>query len=71
MRGEIISEERIAGKRSVGRGQNFWLEDLRRWLECSSLDILRKAVSEIQTTLWMATSERKKRQEGEEYYYSF
>lgn len=60
MRGEkyellrVIIEGRIAGRRSVGRRQNSWLKDLRRWLGCSSLDIFRGAVSRIRTAMWMA-----------------
>lgn len=60
MRGEkygllrVIIEGRIVGKRSVGRRQNSWLKDLRRWLGCSSLDILRNVVSRIRIALWMA-----------------
>jgi hypothetical protein len=37
----------IAGRRSLGRRQNSWLKDLRRWLGCSSLDIFRGVVSRI------------------------
>lgn len=51
---KLIMEGKIAGKRSVGRRQNSWTKDLRRWLGCSSLDIFRGAVSRIQIASWIA-----------------
>jgi len=43
MRGEkyeflrLVVEGKILGKRSVGRRQNSWLKDLRRWFGCTSI----------------------------------
>lgn len=60
MRGEkyellrMIIEGKIQGKRSVGRRQNSWLKDIRRWFGCSSLDIFRMAVSRTTLAIWIA-----------------
>ena len=50
----LILEGNIVGKRSIGRRQNSWLKDLRRWCGCSSADLFRKATSKIQMALWIA-----------------
>lgn len=60
MRGEryellrIIIEGKIKGRRSVGRRQNSWLKDLRRWYGCSSAEIFRAAVSKATIAIWIA-----------------
>lgn len=60
MRGEkyellrLIIEGKIQGKRSVGRRQNSWLKDLRRWFNCTSADIFRAAASKIMIARWIA-----------------
>lgn len=47
MRGEkyellrLIIEGKIQGKRSIGRRQNSWPKDIRKWLGCTSVDIFR------------------------------
>ncbi len=50
----VILEGKIVGKRSVGRRQNSWTKDLRRWCACSTIELFRKAASKIQTALWIA-----------------
>lgn len=50
----LIIEGKIEGKRSIGRRQNSWLKDLRRWLNCTSGDIFRSAVSKVQIAIWIA-----------------
>lgn len=42
---KLIIEEKIQGKRSVGRRQNSWMKDLRRWFGRTSTDIFRAAAS--------------------------
>lgn len=60
MRGEkyellrLIIEGKIQGKRSIGRRQNSWLKDIRRWFDCSSIDIFRMAVSRTTLAIWIA-----------------
>lgn len=44
---KLIVEGKLGGKRSVGRRQNLWLKDLRRWFACSLIDIFRAAVSKV------------------------
>ena len=59
MRGEIyeilrlIIEGKIAGKRSIGRRQNSWVKDLRRWFNRISTDIFRAAVSKVTISNWI------------------
>lgn len=50
----LIIEGKIQGKRSIGRRQNSWLKDLRRWFGCSSIDIFRAAVSRTMLAIWIA-----------------
>ncbi|VEN45339.1 unnamed protein product [Callosobruchus maculatus] len=50
----VIIEGKIQGKRSIGRRQNSWLKDIRRWFGCSSLDIFRMAVSRTTLAIWIA-----------------
>ena len=50
----LILQGKIDGRRSIGRRQNSWLKDLRRWLGCTSFDLFRKAVSKIQIAIWLA-----------------
>lgn len=50
----LIIEGKIQGKRSIGRRQNSWLKDLRRWFGCSSIDIFRAAVSRTVLAIWIA-----------------
>lgn len=65
MRGEryellrLIIEGKIQGKRSVGRRQNSWLKDLRRWFGCTSIDIFRAATSRIMIANWVANLRRR------------
>lgn len=60
MRGEryeilrLIIEGKVEGKRSVGRRQNSWLKDLRRWLGRTSTEIFRAAVSRTMIANWIA-----------------
>ena len=50
----LIIEGRILGKRSVGRRKNSWLKDLRRWYNCSSIEIFRAAVDREELAIWIA-----------------
>lgn len=50
----LIIEGKVQGKRSVGRRQNSWLKDLRRWFERSSAEIFRAAVSRATIAIWIA-----------------
>jgi len=56
MRGEKYELLRliIEGKRSVGRRQNSWLKDLRRWFGCTSIEIFRAVTSRIMIANWIA-----------------
>lgn len=54
----LIIEGKIDGKRSVGRRQNSWLKDLRRWLGRSSTEIFRAAVSRTILVNWIANLRR-------------
>lgn len=64
MRGEryeilrLIMEGKIQGKRSVGRRQNSWLRDLRRWFGQTSIEIFRAAVSRTTIAIWIANLRR-------------
>lgn len=64
MRGEryeilrLIIEGKIEGRRSVGRRQNSWLRDLRRWFVQTSIDIFRAAVSRATIAIWIANLHR-------------
>lgn len=50
----LIIEGKIEGKRSVGRRQNSWLKDIRRWFKRSSIEIFRAAVSKTTLAIWIA-----------------
>lgn len=50
----LIIEGKIKGKRSIGRRQNSWLKDMRRWFGCSSNHIFRTAVSRVRLAIWIA-----------------
>ena len=50
----LIIKGKINENGSIGRRQNSWLKDLRRWHNCSSADISRAAVFRIQIALWIA-----------------
>ena len=50
----VILQGKISGKRSIGRRQNSWMKDLRRWCACSTTELFRKAVSKVQLALWIA-----------------
>ena len=50
----LIIEGKIVGRRSVGRRQNSWLKDLRRWFGCSSIELFRSAGSRIEIATWIA-----------------
>lgn len=50
----LIIEGKVQGKRSIGRRQNSWLKDIRRWFGCSSIDIFRMAVSRMTLAIWIA-----------------
>jgi ribosomal 50S subunit-associated protein YjgA (DUF615 family) len=50
----VILEGKISGKRSIGRRQNSWLKDLRRWCGCNTAELFRKAALKIQMALWIA-----------------
>lgn len=68
MRGEryellrLIIEGKVQGKRSVGRRQNSWLKDLRRWFDRSSAEVFRAAVNKTTIAIWIANL-RKERAE--------
>jgi hypothetical protein len=51
---QVILEGKVQGKRSVGRRQNSWLKDLRRWFDRSSAEIFRAAVSKTTIAIWIA-----------------
>uniref|UniRef100_A0A6P7FHS6 Uncharacterized protein LOC114328175 n=1 Tax=Diabrotica virgifera virgifera TaxID=50390 RepID=A0A6P7FHS6_DIAVI len=51
---QIILEDAVQGDRSVGRCQNSWLKDLRRWFDRSSAEIFRAAVSKATIAIWIA-----------------
>lgn len=50
----LIIEGKVQGRRSVGRRQNSWLKDLRRWFDRSSAEIFRAAVSKATIAIWIA-----------------
>lgn len=50
----LIIEGKIEGKRSVGRRQNSWLKDLRRWFGRTSMEVFRAAASKIVIANWIA-----------------
>lgn len=50
----LIIEGKIIGIRSVGRRQNYWLKDLRRWFGCTSVDIFKAVVQKIILAIWIA-----------------
>ena len=50
----LIIQGKIAGKRSIGRRQNSWMKDLRRWFGITSVDIFRGATSREKTAEWIA-----------------
>ena len=50
----LIIEGKVQGKRSVGRRQNSWLKDLRRWFGRTSTEIFRAAVSKTIIANWIA-----------------
>ena len=54
----LIIEGKIQGKRSVGRRQNSWLKDLRRWLGKTSAEIFRAAFSHVTIANWIANLRR-------------
>ena len=54
----LIIEGKIQGKRSVGRRQNSWLKDLRRWLGKTSAEIFRAAISRVTIANWIANLRR-------------
>ena len=56
----LIIEGKIEGKRSVGRRQNSWLKDLRRWYGRTSTEIFRAAASRIIIASWIANLRREK-----------
>lgn len=41
----LMMERKIAGKRSIGRRQNSWMKDLRRWFTRSFVDLFHQEVS--------------------------
>ena len=59
MRGEryeilrFIIEGKLKGKRSIGRRQNSWMKDLRRWFGCTTAQLFRSAVSRISIAMWI------------------
>lgn len=55
---QLIIEGKIQGKRSVGRRQNSWLKDLRRWFGCTSIEIFRAAVSKTMMAIWITNLRR-------------
>lgn len=51
----LIMDGRIEGKRSVGRRQNSWTKDLRRWYgKKTSIEVFRAAASKVVTACWIA-----------------
>lgn len=54
----LIIDGKIEGKRSVGRRQNSWLRDLRRWFGQTSIDIFRAVVSRATIAIWIANLRR-------------
>jgi len=65
---QIIIEGKVEGRRSVGRRQNSWLRDLRRWFDRSSTEIFRAAASKVIIAIWIAdlrkeTAWRRRRRE--------
>lgn len=50
----LIMEGKVQGKRSVGRRENSWLKDMRRWFERSSSQIFRPAASRATIAIWIA-----------------
>lgn len=51
---KLMIEEKISKKRSLGRCQNLWLQDLRCWFNCLSIEVCRVAVSKIQSGILIA-----------------
>lgn len=56
----LVIEGKIEGRRSVGRRQNSWLKDLRRWFGRTSIEIFRGAVSRTIIAIWIANLRREK-----------
>ena len=54
----LVIEGKIEGRRSVGRRQNSWLKDLRRWFGRTSIEIFRGAVSRTIIASWIANLRR-------------
>ena len=56
----LLLEGTVEGKHSVGRRQNSWLKDQRRWFERTSLQIFRAAVSKTTLVMWIANLRRER-----------
>lgn len=60
MRGEkyvllqIIIQGKIVGKRSIGRRRISWLNNLRQWYNCKSVELFRAAVSKVKIAVMIA-----------------
>ena len=72
MRGEkyevlrIVLEGKIKGKRLIGRRQNSWLKDIRRWLGKTSNEIFKAAVNRTLKIIWIANLRRETASSSEE-----
>ncbi|XP_030746803.1 uncharacterized protein LOC115875475 [Sitophilus oryzae] len=54
----LVIEGKIEGRRSVGRRQNSWLKDLRRWFGRTLIEIFRGVVSHTIMASWVANLRR-------------
>lgn len=45
---------KIKGKRSIGRRQNSWLKNLRKWFGCTNMQLIRSAISKIKIAVMNA-----------------